>query len=876
MEGYQLSLQGSYSARLETNEKNPVGSADSRSLAEHVSKQSDYPLDVSHHGELVRERVGNAGLQQLILKPSPARYSTACCDGLSVLREVENAVVPLQDSNCMGHSFRSEDSESLALWEEKEQPVSNENGWVKITVQSPRWLDAMRKFETVKLAPWRSSPVHPKSSLDSPRFSLDRKSSNRSLHESSKSSWYSHATKKFRSGESRSVRSPSRASSVSRQSGEYNPSFVPFSTWVDAMADDSNHRCFSGVRESQFVTEEYTRFTSSAAAWDTRSKSQPVLEKVLPVSDTAWQIPAAGPETETDTVTNASLLKSVDKLVLTTSAEPAATDASPSTAKGQPASDENRSSVDDNTSTRSGDTVRAINPVAHAVSKPLDVEEDNDSSVPSKCEAPRKCKVDETTSANEETRCESLEPPPQLEIPSSKSSYGVTRELCLLKSKSAPLDGICAIQPKNVPSFSVRNSRGTLHTPLPPSVAMFVREGVVTDTDMPVDSFLSKSKSSNAAESPLRRSLSRVDSSATPVRLFSKLRSKVFRPSRLSPFGKNVGSGEFCDSYSPRSILYGPDRESLPSSNPSLRCDPGMPTFSVLPASASQSYSSSGASFDLNEHDFEAMHPAYDLNATTRCKAVDSLRASLSFRDFGPSRTCWENVGAKVDLAAVEAAAITMANIDLFRCDDRLDTNELRSSPEPMQSPELWKATFSTRYAGDESPQFMHETCVTTERICPSSAPPPSRRRYMLPLEEERQQQTPVVVPRSRSRHSEFTSRLGGMFSPLRLPGNSRSCFVGHVLSPPHNDEDRLPACATTLEFLTPSASQSSSKQKRSKSIKRRHSSDDSPTMMTSMSKAVKKILAKCRISGGKGKSKMGSPICGTLRPVDFQFSEAN
>lgn len=40
------------------------------------------------------------------------------------------------------------------------------------------------------------------------------------------------------------------------------------------------------------------------------------------------------------------------------------------------------------------------------------------------------------------------------------------------------------------------------------------------------------------------------------------------------------------------------------------------------------------------------------------------------------------------------------------------------------------------------------------------------------------------------------------------------------------------------------------------------------------MSKAVKKILAKCRISGGKGKSKMGSPICGTLRPVDFQFSE--
>lgn len=85
---------------------------------------------------------GSDGEQVKVVFRSPPRHSTACCDELSDRRETEkslNAIVPLPDS-C---SFRSEDSESLALWEEKEQPASNEHGWGK----SPRWLEAMKKFD---------------------------------------------------------------------------------------------------------------------------------------------------------------------------------------------------------------------------------------------------------------------------------------------------------------------------------------------------------------------------------------------------------------------------------------------------------------------------------------------------------------------------------------------------------------------------------------------------------------------------------------------------------------------------------------------------------------------------------------------------------
>lgn len=130
--------------------------------------------------------------------------------------------------------------------------------------------------------------------------------------------------------------------------------------------------------------------------------------------------------------------------------------------------------------------------------------------------------------------------------------------------------------------FFVWNFRGIFYILLFLFVVMFVWEGVVIDIDMFVDLFLLKLKLLNVVESFLCWFFSWVDSFVMLVRLFLKLWSKVFRLLCFFLFGKNVGSGEFCDLYFLRSIFYGLDCESLLLLNFFLCCDFGMFIFLVL------------------------------------------------------------------------------------------------------------------------------------------------------------------------------------------------------------------------------------------------------------------------------------------------------
>lgn len=249
MGGYQLSLQGGAynpAARLDYRKS---GSSDgsSRRSSRTVESPSGYG----------GKRQSN--LEGLV-HPSPPRHSTACCDGLSLRRELSSQRIKAAADavESRGHSFRSDDSDSLALWEEMDSMSSSSSavasvapserdGWVKLSTQSPRWLDAM-----AKLAPWRSSPVHPRSG-DTPRASLDRKSSTRSLHDSRKG-WY---TKRSRSMWSPKVATNSskwdQASSKGDQSSE----------------EGSKHSSFSGMMDDD------TRFTASAVTWDISAGASP-------------------------------------------------------------------------------------------------------------------------------------------------------------------------------------------------------------------------------------------------------------------------------------------------------------------------------------------------------------------------------------------------------------------------------------------------------------------------------------------------------------------------------------------------------------------------------------------------------------------------
>ncbi|KAG0606238.1 hypothetical protein M758_9G124400 [Ceratodon purpureus] len=911
MGGYQLSLQaGSYNpaARLEASQKVSSSSTASSDGSSRRGRKSRSNSPVRGFGFFQSKRVASHQNLEGLMQPSPPRHSTACCDGLSERREVErrmssqkmkvSAALVTQDSeDSHGDSFRSEDSESLALWEEKE-PASTDHSWMKLSTQSPRWLGAMRRFG-------RSSPVHPKCSRDTPRVSLDRKPSQQSLHDASKS-WYSNATKKIRNGESRSVRSPTGASNLLRQSGELlHPSKWDHECGITS--GDSKHGSFSRL------TEEDTRFTSSAVAWDISSRPESLVERARPENGLAWPIPADGlPEMavrekfmDENSVKAKDVESVTDKLVVSSGSEEdlscasneeqceAFFDGQSEYASCRTFAEDELQELEsrhfkDRTSTPEdpAEFVNVIDFVAPLLSKPHSMEKDDatkscERRVPFKWEAlqGKQLRADEVAPATETPQ------PPSFETKDGfLSPFESLREQYIIKSKSAPLDGLYVIVPKAAQSGITK--------PRPPRAPTST---IKEDSVIP-DLILTKSRSSNDAEGSLRRTLNSQDH-----RLFTKLRKSVFGSTRgPSPLGRKNDLGDFIDSSSPRSILRGPDDGSIPSSNPSLRSDPGTPAFSAIPTSStSQSMSSCSASFDLNDScEYET---TYDLNSTAACIIVESRRVSLSFRDFGPARPSGEEMVVKVD----DASESVISNIELLGCDDRFNANGLVSLPETMQSPELWTATFSARYEVCDSPRsdIPESPCAASERGSEfleefSSSRPVSRVTCGAPSEGQQQEvQVPIVIQKSKSRNGEFTARLGVMFSPLRLISShesNHSCFVATTLSPPHevDGEDRSPIYSgTTIEFLKTSELHSSSMKGRkaksswthgervkSKSSTRRHSSDDSQTMMVTISKAMKKILSKVTVkrSTSKGKSKLGSPVLDTLPPAGFHFTEVN
>ena len=935
MGGYHLSLErGSCNpaARFESQKLSSSSAGTAYGSSRGKKSRSNSP----GHGFGFSQSKRVASQQNLegLLQASPPRHSTACCDGLSERREVERrlssqrmmvtgAPVMRDSENSSSDSFRSEDSESLALWEEKE-PASTDQGWMKLTTQSPRWLEAVRKFG-------RGSPVHPKSSRDTPRVSLDRKPSQCSLLESPKS-WYS---KKLRNGESRSGRSPTGSSNLIRSSGEFHPSKYDLECGVTA--GDSKHGSFSQL------TDEDTRFTASAVAWNISLRpEEQLVEKARPVNGLAWEIPATGaPEmAESEKLVDVNSLKTkdasfvTDKPMVSSGSDGDLSNVSNEArcesffdgkseyascrtfAEDEVLESETKRNDHESAAVDPAEFVSVIEFVAPLLTK---LHKDDTSGVVHTKSFEGRVPFKWEASQGKQLRAKEVAPATETPQPPAFATkdgvlppYESLREQYIIKPNSGPLDGLYVIVPKTSQS-SISKSRP------PRAPTSTTREDHVTP-----DSFLTKSRSSSDGDGPLRRAHNSPDH-----RLFTKLRKSVFGVTRGS---SPLGTKNDLDDSSPRSILRGPDDGSIPSSNPSLRSDPGTPAFSTIPtSSASQSISSCSASFDLNDSgDYEM---TYDLNSTAACIIVESRRVSLSFRDFGPARPSGEDLMVKVEDASENATS----NVELLGYGDRFDTNGLRSLPETMQSPELWTAKFSARYQVCNSPRsdVPESPLAATEResefLAEFSSPVPvSRTTYEVPSEGQQQQmQVPFVIQKSRSRNGEFTARLGVMFSPLRLISShesNHSCFVAATLSPPHDVDDDRSSSFATLELLSSKELHSSSTKGRkaksswthsekvkSKSSTRRHSSDDSQTMLVSslftifprlllafmaciylrtsqqlltlllfgclqvsISKAMKKILSKCHVkrSTSKDKSKMGSPLGSTLTPTGFHFTE--
>ncbi|XP_024370336.1 uncharacterized protein [Physcomitrium patens] len=879
---YQLSLQGSYSTQAEAAQKNSHGSTccsggkdggisngSCRAYSNGISTSSSYGCTRSSHtsgkksakskvthgfGLFGTKRVVSHQNLEGLVNASPSRHSTACCDGLAERQVHEKRLtaqrldtrISAQDVDFVGSSFRSED-ESLALWEEDEQPASTEHGGIKFTTQTPKWLEAM--FDTVKHAPWRSSPGHPKSSSNSSRISLDRKTSTRPLHESPRA-LYSNSVKKNRNAENRAVCSPASASNLSRQSGELNLVSLPTYKHLDdaVTSDGSKYGSLSRLQEPDSISEEDMRLTSSADSWKTSFGLEPVTEKDCTVNRVTWEVPLSEAReiVEIERVQNAIPSLSMYGSASTTDSQDLAEEIAGTVDVLRSDAFDGRSEyascrsstepelehsdrVCDNTNTTEsigvGDLVNFIAPV---ISKPQTLERKETSSssrsgrIVFKWEAPTgKVKAEEVFASTLQ-----LDDSPYLTL-FRQYSANLT---------SATVDG--------VPVILSKTSNSAIDT---------------TST-----SILTKSKFSHDFRGTRRIYSSRgADDSSDG--LFTKKRPGMFGPTR-SLMAERDGPRDFLDSSSPRSVLRGPGDGSLPSSNPSLRSDPGTPSFSPTVTSGSQSISSCNVSFDLGEGDCDALAPGYSPNSTAARTFVESRCVSLSF----PS-SCLEKPAC--DDASRKDNGTTTSNIELLGSDDPFNSNTLHSLPGPMHSPELWTATFSTRFCNNDSE--LDSFCAATERKSHCSTSPQDAC-------QSSEDEHPNLEQNTRSRRDEFSAFPGMKFSPLRLTSSNKSnhsCFIATTLSPPHNDEhsNRSPTCAATLELLSPAGAYKQRKYKASgvkdtklHFTKHQHSSEDEQTVMVSISKAMKKILSKCAVKRPtrKWKSKMGSLKSDILPPA--------
>lgn len=912
MGGYHLSLQGTYPSRLDgaNSSKSRRGSrslligkkAMSKKVASHESPDYYFP----NKSESCKPNSDSApGFY-----PSPPRHSTACCDGLAERRElvkrfqlhkIHGGEVAFA-GDCNGGSFRSEDSESLALWEEKEKEqqigkvsVSGELRWMNPWRESV--TQAVKKLETAvvsgkdRLMPWKSSssPVHPKtvsSSSESARLSLDRKGGSRSPwrdligsrkdESTSSKSWYQGSSRKNPSGEL----SPSNL--LQTVSGEIvvlpskradrleaKPDLEPLPK--DEVEDEEEEEKISSLEISSdphSIAAEDTGFSTTAVAWDIASKldESPVsdlpkeqeklasgnaMEEISLESSAALKIEEKQPEVVKKT--RSSLLEPFVGRLLSMKKSYSMDDIFRSC---QSASDiDVELSMSPHADVKQKGNLRfhmqesskvkdspVIDLVAPSAAKFLDLDKQStngSSHAPSPIknagtvpfnweEVPGKPKAifTDTTTTSGELSCCNLQLPPYLAVP-PRQQRQISRESLRIhyikKAMSAPLDGLYHTLPVKFSSpCGGQDSPLALKSKI--LLASWRRSPAAQDE---TDSTLVRSISVGELKKAFGTFCSTVGRADLEATTDSTDYNNTSAAIPISVKGSLSKDDHAIKPSSPTSILCGPDYGSVSS-------DSGLNGAGAPPTPAASSSSSSDdvdAPFDnLNEREDEDVEVTSPYRLTPAAVMIPSLaeahRISLSFRDFGPSR----------DQAAVREE--TYEGVQPLM--SFLENN--RWFKHPAQSLPIFDAKFH------HSDQFAELSDEFEEAGAPSNKN--NKNMFMDDCTfktEETKMESPsaavsscsiVTDERTEAAASlDFTARLGGRFSPLRIfsyseeSSNGGSCDRGlsaAVFSLPREEEsgNRSPAYAATLELFSPAVNSKNKKKRRS--ILHRHKAHSS------------------------------------------------
>lgn len=901
MGGYHLSLQETYPSRLDgaNSSKSRRGSrslllgkkAMSKKVASHESPDYYFP----NKSESCKPNSDSAPE----FYPSPPRHSTACCDGLAERREIvkrfqlhkiHGGEVAFA-GDCNGGSFRSEDSESLALWEEKEK--EQQSGKVSMPGEI-RWMNpwresvtqAVKKLETAvvsgkdRLMPWKSSssPVHPKtmsSFSESAKLSLDRKGGSRSpwrdlmgsrKEESTLSkSWYQGSSRKNQSGEL----SPSNLSQTvsgeivvfpSKRADqlEAKPDLEPLPKDEVREEEEAKISSLEISSDPHSIAVEDTRSSPSAVACDVALK----LDE-SPVSD----LPAEQEKLSCgNAVEEISLESSVALKVEEKQPEVVKKNCSPllepfvgrlrSMKKSYSMDDifrscQSASDVDVELSMSPRPDVKqngnlrfhrqesskvkdspVIDLVAPSAAKFLDLDKQstNDSSpAPSPIknagtvpfnweEVPGKPKAifTDTTTTSGEVSCCNLQLPPYLAVSprqQRQSSQESLRIHYIKKAMSAPLAGFYQTLPAKFSSpCGGQDSPSALKSKILP--ASWLRSPAAQDE---TDSTLVRSISVGELKKAFGTFCSTVGRSDLEATTDSTDYNNTSAAIPISMKGSLSKDDHATKPSSPTSILCGPDYGSVSS-------DSGLNGAGAPPTPATSSSSSSDdvdAPYDnLDEREDEDVEVTSPYRLTPAAVMIPSLaeahRISLSFRDFGPSR---DQAAVREDThEGVQPLMSFLENNRWFK--------------HPAQSLPIFDAKFhhSDQFAelSDECEEagapsnknnknmFMDDCTFNTEETKMES--PSAAVSFCSLLTDERKEAATSL---------DFTARLGGRFSPLRIFSNSEessnggSCERGlsaAVFSLPRDEEsgNRSPAYTATLELFSPAVNSKNKKKRRS------------------------------------------------------------
>lgn len=909
MGGYHLSLQATYPSRLDgaNSSKSRRGSrslligkkAMSKKVASHESPDYYFP----NKSESCKPNLDSApGFY-----PSPPRHSTACCDGLAERRELVKRFQLHKihggelafAGDCNGGSFRSEDSESLALWEEKEK--EQQSGKVSLSGEL-RWMNpwresvtqAVKKLETAvasgkdRLMPWKSSssPVHPKtmsSSSESAGLSLERKGGSRSPwrdlmgsrkeESTSSKSWYQGSSRKNPSGEL----SPSNLSqSVSGEIAvfpskradqlEAKPDMEPLpKDEVDEEEEKISSLEISSDPHS--IAAEDTRFSTSAVAWDIASKLDESPVGDLPEEQEKL---ACGNAMEENSLESSVALKAEEK-----QPEVAMKSRSPllepfvgrllSMKKSYSMDDifrscQSASDVDVELSMSHADVKQkgnlrfhmqesskvkdspVIDLVAPSAAKFLDLDKQstngsppapspikNAGTVPFNWEeVPGKPKAifTDTTTTSGEISCCNLQLPPYLAVPprqQRKIPQESLRIHYIKKAMSAPLDGLYHTLPVKFSSpCGGQDSASALKSKILP--ASWLRSPAAQDE---IDSTLVRSISVGELKKAFGTFCSTVGRPDLEATTDSTDYNNTSAAIPISVKGSLSKDDHAIKPSSPTSILCGPDYGSVSS-------DSGLNGAGAPPTPATSSSSSSDdvdAPFDnLDEREDEDVEVTSPYRLTPAAVMIPSQaeahRISLSFRDFGPSRD-----QASVREETYEGVQPLMSFLE----NNRWFKHPAQSLPifdaKSHHSDQFAELSDEFEEAGAPSNKnnmnmFMDDCTFNTEETKMES--PSAAVSSCSILTDERKEAAASL---------DFTARLGGRFSPLRIfsygeeSSNGGSCERGlsaAVFSLPRDEEsgNRSPAYAATLELFSPAVNSKNKKKRRS--ILQRHKAHSS------------------------------------------------